>query len=328
MSDLDGSDLDGNDLDGNDPEGRDPEGEDLQAGRRSGLLPRFQVLAAALLFSTGGVAVKASALSDWQVASYRSGVAVGVVLLAVALGWVPRPRIDGRTWLVALAYAATLILYVASNKRTTAASAIFLQSTAPLYVLLLGPWLLREGIRRREVIYMAILGLGLGCFFTGFDPASATAPDPVGGNVVGALSGVTWALTLVGLRWLGRAGIRGAGADLGAVICGNLVAFAAALPGALAPEALPISSWSGGDWTVVLYLGAFQVAGAYFFLTAGIRRLPALDASLLLLLDPVLSPVWAFVVHDEALGPWTVVGGAVVLSATLVKTWLDARRPA
>lgn len=289
---------------------------------RPALAPRLEVLGAALLFSTGGVAIKASSLSAWQVASLRSGVAVLVVVAAAAAGWAPRPRIDRRTWLVALAYAATLILYVGANKHTTAASAILLQSTAPLYVLLLGPWLLGEPVRRREVVYMAVLAVGMGLFFVGFDPASATAPDPLRGNLLGALSGLTWALTLVGLRWLGREGETGAGGDLGAVVCGNLVACAAALPGAL-----PLGGIGLRDAAVVLYLGAFQVAAAYFLLTAGIRRLPALAASLFLLLDPVLSPTWAWLVFGEALGPWSVLGGGVILASTVAKTGLDARRP-
>ncbi len=107
---------------------------------------------------------------------------------------------------VGLAYAATLILFVLSNKLTTSASAIYLQSTAPLYVLLLSPWLLRERIRSRDVVFMIALACGLGLFFVGFDPVSATAPNPKLGNILAMASGLTWALTVMGLRALGRGG--------------------------------------------------------------------------------------------------------------------------
>ena len=92
-----------------------------------------------------------------------------------------------RTVLVGLAYAATVILFVLANKLTTAANSIFLQSTAPLYILLLGPWLLREQIQRREILIMTLVAVGLGMFFLGIQSPQATAPDPLRGNILAVL---------------------------------------------------------------------------------------------------------------------------------------------
>ena len=97
---------------------------------------RIYVALAALLFSTGGAAIKLSALSSWQIAGFRSGIAA-VVLFALLPAW--RGVFDPRALLVGTAFAATMILYVTANTLTTAANAIFLQTSAPLYVLLLGP---------------------------------------------------------------------------------------------------------------------------------------------------------------------------------------------
>ena len=111
-------------------------------------------IAAATLFSTGGAAIKATALTGWQVASFRSGLAAVAVFLFVPLArksWSPRVA------LVSLVYAATMVLFVVSNKATTAANAIFLQSTAPLYILLLAPWLLKEKPHRSDYLTMAAL---------------------------------------------------------------------------------------------------------------------------------------------------------------------------
>ncbi|MEJ2188285.1 MAG: EamA family transporter, partial [Acidobacteriota bacterium] len=105
---------------------------------------------------------------------------------------------------MSIAYAATMILYVSANKLTTAANAIFLQSTAPLYILLLGPLLLSERVERRQIPFMMVLAAGLCLFFVGVQPASATAPDPFRGNLLGALAGLSWGLAIMGLRWLGR----------------------------------------------------------------------------------------------------------------------------
>ena len=276
---------------------------------------RLLVLAAALLFSTGGAAIKATQLSAWQVAGFRSGIAA-VALSLFLPSW--RRAWSARSLAVGASYAATLILYVTANKLTTAANSIFLQATAPLYVLLLAPRFLGEPLRRGDPLLAAMLGLGLICFFVQVDPALATAPNPLQGNLVAAASGVTWALTLLGLRSLaGSLRPESAGA---AVIAGNLIAFAVC-----APLAFPVSSSTPLDWAVVLYLGLFQVGLAYVAMTHGIRRTPAFEAALLLLLEPVLNAVWAWLVHREEPGPASLAGCGLIL-ATSLATAFRARR--
>lgn len=282
---------------------------------------RLQLLGAALLFSTGGAAVKACGLTGWQVACFRSGV--GAIALALFLP-AARRHWTWRTGVVALAYAATLILYVQANKLTTAANAIFLQSTAPLYLLLIAPFLLRESIRRRDLLFMGALAVGLALFFVGMEAPQRTAPNPFLGNVLGAASAVCWALTVAGLRWLARAerrpGGSPAGAAAGAAIAGNALVFVVALP-----FALPVIDATASDWAWVAYLGVFQIGLAYVFMTAGVRRVPALEASLLLLVEPVLNTVWAFAVHREVPAPWSCVGALVILVATAVHAGAAAR---
>ncbi len=275
---------------------------------------RLRVLAAAALFSSGGAAIKAATLTAWQVASFRSAVAALALFLLMPEAR-RRPRMQ--VILVGVAYAGTMVLFVLANKLTTAASTIFLQSTAPLYVLLLSPWLLKEKVRPADLAYMAVLGLGMGTFFIGLDPASATAPNPWLGNVLALLSGVFWALTVMGLRALGREG-----ADWGpsAALCGNLIAAFGCLP-----MALPVVSSRPVDWAVVAGLGVFQIGLAYVFLIRGLRQVTALEASLLLLLEPVLNPIWAWLVHGERPGPWSLAGGLVILLATLAKSAWDAQ---
>ncbi len=276
---------------------------------------RLGVLAAAALFSTGGAVIKAIDLTGWQVASLRSGLAALTVLLLMPES---RRGLSRHAAAVGVAYAATLVLFVQANKLTTAASAIFLQSTAPLYVLLLAPWLLRERVRRSDLGLMAALAVGMAFFFLGLDRASATAPRPLLGNVLAAAAGLTWALTVMGLRALGREG--GSGAAAGAALAGNALTAFACLP-----LALPLAGADGGDWAGVAFLGVVQVGLAYFFLTRALTRVPAFEASLLLLLEPVLNPIWAWLAHGERPGGWSLAGGVLILAATATKTWLDAR---
>jgi len=227
---------------------------------------------------------------------------------------------------VGAAYGATLVLFVLGNKLTTAANTIFLQSTAPLYVLALAPWWLGERARRRDLVYMVALALGLSLFFVGQRQPDVLAPDPLTGNLLAALSGVTWGLTLLGLRALGRRDdVDAGGAGASAVVVGNLFAFAVCLPWA-APGVVSAGAISPRDWAIVAFLGIFQIGLAYVFLTRALRRVGALEASLLLLIEPVLNPVWAWLVHGEEPGRWALAGGAVILTATLAKSVIDARR--
>ena len=130
----------------------------------SPLRSRLLLVTAAVLFSTGGAAIKAVTLTAWQVAGFRSGIAAAVLLAAI-----PEAR-RGWSWRIvpaAAAYAATLLMFVMANRLTTAANAIFLQSTAPLYVLLLSPLLLHEPIRRADVLYMVAVLAGISLFLIG-----------------------------------------------------------------------------------------------------------------------------------------------------------------
>jgi DME family drug/metabolite transporter len=280
------------------------------------MLARLRLAAAAALFSTGGAAIKACTLSSWQIAAFRSVIAAATLL---ALLPAARRRWSRSTIAVGAAYAATLILFVTANKLTTAANTIFLQYTAPLYILILGPVLLDEHIGRRDLVYMGILAAGLALFFVGIDSPSASAPHPFAGNVVAAAAGISWALTVIGLRAMGRRNEDGAG--LAAVVAGNVMAFVVCLP-----LAVPVQASGLTDWLTLAYLGVFQIGVAYMLLVPAMQHVRALDASLLLLLEPVLNPVWAWLAQGETPSPWSLGGGALILTATACKAWLDVRR--
>ncbi|HEV8113846.1 MAG TPA: DMT family transporter [Planctomycetota bacterium] len=277
---------------------------------------RWALVATAALFSTGGAAIKYCTFSGAQVAGLRTAIAALAFLAMVPAA---RRLPTWREWLVGCAYAGSLVFYTLGNKRTTAANAIFLQSTAPLYVLLLGPWLLREKIRGRDLVFLAIAGVGLALFFLDVDAPQASAPAPLLGNMFALASGLCWALTLVGLRWLGTRGT-----NVSAVVAGNIVAFLLCSPQVFAGDPA-LSAARVQDWVVIVWLGVFQVGLAYVLLTSALKWVPAFEASILLLLEPVLNPVWAWIVHGERPGTWALAGGAILLGATLAKSRFDAR---
>ena len=276
---------------------------------------RLYLVAAAVLFSTGGAAIKATSFTGYQVASLRSGIAALTLLLlipAARRGW------SWKSVAVGVTYAATLFLYVVANKLTTSANTIFLQSTAPLYLLVLAPWLLKEPLRLKEIWFMLAVGVGLTLFFVTRDAPMATAPDPFTGNLLAAISGVTWALTLMGLRWLGSTD--GGDAQFPAMVAGNILVFLVVFP-----MALPLAQSGPVDWAVILYLGAIQIGFAYMILGKGIRQVPALEASILLLVEPALNPLWAWGIHGEVPSVLALTGAAIIFGATVVRSVLESR---
>lgn len=271
--------------------------------------PRIQVVLAALLLSSGGVAIKACAFTGWQVASFRAGAAaLALVLLRPEV----LKEITLKTLAVGLAYGAAAITFVVANKLTTSANAIFIQSSAPLYICLLGPLLLGEAIRRRDLWLMAAMASGLSLFFLGETQASLSAPEPLKGNLVAAFSGLVWGLSILGIRWLSRDG----GSGLAAVACGCVMACLGTLP-----LALPLEGGAPLDWSIVIYLGVVTMAIVFILVSEATRHLNALETGLLLLVEPVLNPLWSWLVLGERPGGFALGGGALILGATLVNAW-------
>lgn len=275
------------------------------------------VLAAAVLFSTGGAAIKATAYSAWQVAGIRSLLAVPILLWLV-----PRRQrqFDLLSLGVAAAYATMMVLFVLSNKLTTAANAIFLQSTSPFYIVLLSPLLLQERMTRRQVPVLVLMALGMGCFVWAEDAPSAVATDPWLGNLAAMGAGAAWGLTVMGLRRM--AAMRGPGSAAWGAALGNLGAAAAGLT-----MAYPLEVGGPVDWGLLLYLGVAQIGLAYVLLTRGVASLPALETALLLMVEPAISPIWAWGVHGELPSTLAVVG-AVIISGGVVWQAVGAARGA
>jgi drug/metabolite transporter (DMT)-like permease len=261
---------------------------------------RLLLLAAAFLWSSAGAAMKLCQLSGWQIAGGRSLVAGVFLFLAVRDA---RRKPDAAVLATAAGYAATVTLFAVANKLTTAANAIFIQSTAPLWVLLLSPRLLGERPSRAELATIPIYALGLFCFFL-----DELSPGQMLGNWVALGAGLAFATCIVGLRRIRERGPS-------ALVYGNWMAALVTAPLWLSgPSPAPF------DLLVLVYLGVFQLGLSYLCFTRGVAHTPALEASLLVLLEPVLNPIWTFLIAGEQPGRWAIIGGSVVLGATLWRT--------
>ena len=273
---------------------------------------------AALLMSTGGAAIKAcDSFSSWQVACFRAGMAAAVLLLVVP-GVIRSFNI--RTVAIGFAYAGASVLFVLANKLTTSANAIFLQCTSPITIVLLSIWMLKEPLRRRDALFMLALTAGLSLFFLGSYQPTTSAPDPARGNLFALVSGLFWAVTVIGLRWLSHKGKNTRIMGPAAVTFGCLIACAITLP-----MALPVHQSHAADWLTVIYLGTFGVALVFLLLSRAMKQVTAIEAGLILMLEPVLNPLWAWLLQGENPGLPALAGGAIILTATAVHTCWPAK---
>jgi DME family drug/metabolite transporter len=279
--------------------------------------PVLRLLLTAALFASGGALLKACEFPALQRAGLRAALAALTIfaLLPEARRW-PSWRILR----LAPAYFGATCLFVVANALTTAANAIFLQSTAPLWLVLLGPWLLHERPTRTDLITLVGVGLGMTLFFVAPARAVATAPDPRLGDWVAVASGISYALLLAGMRWLARSGT---GEQCAAIAWGNVVTCPLAF--ALMPLfAQQPTLGSTQDWVVITVLGVFQVGLAYTILVRAIPHVPALRASLVMMVEPVLNSVVAWLVHGEV-PHWLAAAGGVLIVGTVLVAALGRR---
>lgn len=287
--------------------------------------PQIRVLLAGSLFATGGALIKSCDFPSLQRAGLRAAIAAVAVfvLLHEARRWP-----SWRVLLLIPAYFGATCLFVVANTLTTAANAIFLQSTAPMWVALLSPVLLRERPRRSDLATLVCIVAGMALFFIAPATSAATAPEPRLGDLVALASGLSFALLLVGMRWLGRsAGGPGGNEACAAIAWGNVGTVPLAF--ALMPVVgqAPIAG-APRDWLVIVTLGLFQVGLAYALLVRAMPLVPAVQASLLLMIEPALNPVIAFAVHGERPHVLALLGGVLIVSAVLAGSVLGRRRAA
>lgn len=249
----------------------------------------------ATLWSLGGLLIKSVNANPLAIAGTRSAIAAVMLLLVLR-----KPKF---TWSfaqlgAALAYAATTIFFVTATKTTTAANAIFLQSTAPIYVALLSAWLLKERIRLLDWITVFIVMGGMVLFF--LDNLSTTG---IFGNVIAAASGVSFALFTIFMR------MQKNGSPLESIFLGNLITASIGLP--FLSGSVPDTS----GWICLVILGVVQLGLPYILYAKAIKNVTALEAILIPVIEPLLNPVWVFLMLGESPGPLALIGGLIVLAA-------------
>lgn len=269
------------------------------------------LVGAALCWSLAGVLIKfiATAWPGMAVAGGRGGIAA-VFLLLTNRGLrfhFSRDQIIG-----AIGYAACTVTFCAATTLTSAANAILLQYTAPVWVALLSAWLLGEPARRADWLTIAVALCGMALFFKD----SLTVGHALG-DALGLASGISFAAMTVALRR------QKSGSAVESIILGNILAFIIGLPWIVQAPPLPASAA-----LALLLLGTLQLGFSYWLYARAIRHVTALEAVLIPVIEPVLNPLWVLIFLHERPSFWALTGGAIVLAAVTTRavTSLQARR--
>lgn len=269
-------------------------------GHQKGLLA---VLAAAVLWSTGGILVKLTTLTAMQISFFRC---IWAALFFAVIFKKNVFRVNGITFINAVFYAFTLILFVLSTKMTTAANAIFLQYTAPIYVLILEPLINKIKYEKINIITITICFFGMILFFLG-----EISPGYFWGNILALLSGVTFAGFLLGMKKNENK------YQFSSIFYGNVIVSIFCFPFLFEVQNLSFSNL----W-MVTFLGIFQIGLAYAIFSYGLKRVYAIEASLIAMIEPVLNPVWVFLWYGEIPSITAVIGGTIIISVIAVRAFI------
>lgn len=292
---------------------------------RKSIDPVFYVVAAVLLWSTGGLFIKLTALDAYQVTFFRSLLAGLTVLILTRKSGL---RINVFGLLVSCIYATLLFLFVWATKQTTAANAIFLQYTAPVYILILAPFVIGEKFHLRDLLTVIFCIGGMSLFFVG----DLTIGD-YQGNLAALGSGIFLGLYIMLLKHPRLTGIRAGqvetpGAPLRpinpviTVIYGNFLLALVTLPSGI--KALPVMN--AVDLFAVAFLGIVQIGIAYILFIKGVSGgTRPLDASIIGFIEPLLNPVWVFLFIGEAPSRWAILGGTIIVATVVMHTVVQYR---
>ena len=259
------------------------------------------VFITAILWSSGGLFIKLISLDAMELSFFRCLIA------AIVFALIFRKKllvVNGFTFVNAIFYAIVLISFVIATKTTTAANAIFLQSTAPIYVLIFEPIINKTKQERINVITIAVCFIGMIFFFLG-----EISPGHLEGNIIALFSGIMFAAMFLGLRKNGKE------YQQSSIFYGNIIVTLLCIPFVLDLKPLSVD-----DIWMVTFLGVFQIAFAYAFFSYGLKRTLAVEASIISMFEPVLNPVWVFIGYREVPSGWAIVGGVIIITAITVKT--------
>ena len=262
------------------------------------------VFITAILWSSGGLFIKLISLNAMQLSFFRCLIAAIVFALLFRKKLLV---VNGFTFINAAFYAVVLATFVIATKTTTAANAIFLQSTAPIYVLIFEPIINKTKLERINVLTIAACFIGMIFFFLG-----EISPGYLTGNLVALISGIMFAAFFLGMRKNSKE------YQQSSIFYGNIFVTIICIP-----FILDLKPLSFNDIWMVTFLGVFQIAFAYALFSYGLKRILAVEASIISMFEPVLNPVWVLIGYGEMPSFFASIGGGIIITAIFARTLFD-----
>jgi len=276
---------------------------------RTGGSGMLAMAATAFLWSVAGLFIK---IIDWHpltIAGLRSLIASVIIFI-----YLKRPHLHWSFPQVAaaLANSATMLLFVAANKATTSSNAIILQYVGPVFTAFIGAALLKERAGREHWIAFAFVAGGISLMFM----------DKLGGghlvgNIMAILSALTFSLYFVFMR------MQKDGSPLESILLSHWLTAGIGLAASLF---LPKPHWTTTSLGAIAILGCVQVGLSAILFSYAIKRISAVTANLIAVIEPVFNPVWTFLALGEAPGARSLAGGAVIIIAVTAASMINARR--
>jgi len=264
----------------------------------------------ALLWSSSGLFIKILSLDSFQISFYRSGIAALTVLVVSTIrsrtsSKSIKLQFDGLSILSSFFFAGILIFFVIATKKTTAANAIFLQFTAPIYLLVLEPIFLKIKFEPKNIIAIAVTIFGMILFFFG-----RLEVGSIHGNFIAIASGICFACFALLLK---KKRIEKKSENtLNSVILGNaivaLVSFFIVFPD---------FGLSFTETLILLYMGIFQIGVSYMIFNEGIKYVSATESMIIATMEAIFNPIWVFLGIGEVPSIYAIAGGIVIISAIL-----------
>ena len=270
------------------------------------------MLITAVLWSTSGLVIK---LVDWNpVAITGSRSLIAAILLIVVTKRLRLPS-SRAGWAAVVSYTLTMLTFVVANKLTTSANAIFLQYLAPAFVAVLGIYLLKEKLRLADWLILAGVMCGMVLFFL-----DRIGPGETAGNIISVVSGFFLALFIVFMRLDAVRSGGGDGRPIDNMICGHLLAACVSVPFVIASPLPDLGSIAG-----VLFLGLVQIGISSLFFAYGVARITAFSVSIITPLEPVMNPVWVYLIIGELPSVFAAMGGVLIVVLVTVRSLVAAR---
>jgi drug/metabolite transporter (DMT)-like permease len=265
------------------------------------------VLITAVLWSSGGLFIKLVPLGPMQISFFRCSIAAAFFAIVF------RKQVfyaNGFAIINSIIYGTVLTFFVIATKTTTAANAVFLQATAPVYVLIFEPLINKTKYEVLNIIIISVCIIGMLLFFIG-----DITPGQQTGNLIALASGAAFAALFLGLRFNKKE------FQFSSIFYGNVLVALVCIPYITNLPSLSIDVTGS-----LIFLGVFQIGAAYAIFAYGIKRVLAVEASILSMIEPVLNPVWVFIGYGEIPSINAIIGGSIIISAIVIKIILSERK--